>query len=886
MSLQSSSTEHPICIQRDNWGHYGLQKSGYFDEYLRPELALFKTEHHSRLKTLERMHQCRICFTVWKTDDDHSEPDILEQGCLLSEQECDKYACNALEDVTHLPDNAFTVKTISDDISYSNLERNPSNNLNISTKERVASGLLSLDLCCYVDPSDNCEMNPQKSNNSDSLFQPKCITNLDISNIEESNLKIFNFVNLNSRLDQSPVLHYVLSIIAFLIIMVVSILFIVRYFKLRQMIMEDNKQTDLETATGIYIDAKIGQELAPTVSFTPDKHAAPSSVAIPNDLSELRISTLVEEGLFGYSIFQGTLGSKPVMVKSYPLSQKQSYFNEREVYELMNQRGQKEFVKHFLGYHGSGETLTSNDGATLTNFVVLESSDNGNLSEFLDRETISWSELCQMLSTISQGLSYLHGFNRNTEPNLCHRNINGHNVLVKRDMSCCLCNFDHVVVTNSSGQPSLLASYSSRNGYLINEASENTENITSEVVGLPRYLAPEVLDNALDIHPGEISLKQTDVYAMGLVFWEISRRCRDLYQGVSVPSYEMAFYQELGTQRDNPSLEQMQILVSRYKARPLFPAIWKNSNPAIQRLRETIEDSWDQDGEARLTAFCIVERVQELNILWERYKKTSTLHGHCGSTNRTNILPNNQSTQLISNGDDNTTKSEMIPSVMTRPHNFHNNRLNVDGKKNSVELGKNNSLKAVIGIKIVKNNNLLSRQQPIAQIQPHQGHNPCMERNIVSESQQSQKGEELCPLLLVYGSVKDAPIQTGPLTDAYDRFDYDEGPDDSTLSQPFPMGRQRQTTPQPIQLNVQNDFGGHHETLLNDCHQTETSRNQARISILNSLWKKKRNRIPEEPVHTPISKRKPDINQEWEKEYIAAAQMIREEELEVDDEQE
>ena len=77
----------------------------------------------------------------------------------------------------------------------------------------------------------------------------------------------------------------------------------------------------------------------------------------------------------------------------------------------------------------------------------------------------------------------------------------------------------------------------------------------------------------------------------------------------------MAFYQELGPQKINPTLEQMQILVSRYKARPLFPEIWKNSNPAIQRLRATIEDSWDQDGEARLTAFCIVERVQELNIL-------------------------------------------------------------------------------------------------------------------------------------------------------------------------------------------------------------------------------------------------------------------------------
>ena len=165
----------------------------------------------------------------------------------------------------------------------------------------------------------------------------------------------------------------------------------------------------------------------------------------------------------------------------------------------------------------------------------------------------------------------------------------------------------------------------------------------------------------------------------------------------------MAFYQELGPQRINPTLEQMQILVSRYKARPLFPEIWKNSNPAIQRLRATIEDSWDQDGEARLTAFCIVERVQELNILWDRYKKGSTLQVGCGSTaNRTNVLPNNQNTQTISNEE---AFNSEAPATTTRPHNFHNNRLNINREKNSIDLEKTISNKSVIGGKKIQNIN-------------------------------------------------------------------------------------------------------------------------------------------------------------------------------------
>ena len=42
-------------------------------------------------------------------------------------------------------------------------------------------------------------------------------------------------------------------------------------------------------------------------------------------------------------------------------------------------------------------------------------------------------------------------------------------------------------------------------------------------VGTKRYMAPEVLDESIRMDIFE-SYKQTDVWALGLVFWEISRR--------------------------------------------------------------------------------------------------------------------------------------------------------------------------------------------------------------------------------------------------------------------------------------------------------------------------------------------------------------------------
>jgi len=45
-------------------------------------------------------------------------------------------------------------------------------------------------------------------------------------------------------------------------------------------------------------------------------------------------------------------------------------------------------------------------------------------------------------------------------------------------------------------------------------------------VGTRRYMAPEVLDETIDGRHFE-SFKRADVYALGLVLWEVTRRCND-----------------------------------------------------------------------------------------------------------------------------------------------------------------------------------------------------------------------------------------------------------------------------------------------------------------------------------------------------------------------
>ena len=320
----------------------------------------------------------------------------------------------------------------------------------------------------------------------------------------------------------------------------------------------------------------------------------------------------------------------------------------------------------------------------------------------------------------------------------------------------------------------------------------------------------------------------------------------------------------------NPSVEQMQILVSKYKARPLFPEVWKNSNPAIQRLRETIEDSWDHDGEARLTAICIVERVHELDGLWERYKKSNS--SVCNARDHhTNIMPNNTScggaattasTECPLTDKEDSTAPQIKPQI-----SFYINELYINCHQFENPQAEKNiapASTAATAAAVVKNNNILSNQQAIAQIQPHQGRNPCMERNIMSEM-----GEESHPLLsLIHGSAKDAPVQTGHSAETFDDDDALVSSDPDFLM--FSVGRPRQITHPPIQLHVQNYFHNTYDDVEPSIVQTkpQQKRNKKGLSKLSlQPWKKQKT---QDPLLTTVSlKLKADINVEWGKEYDA-----------------
>ncbi|XP_058259033.1 bone morphogenetic protein receptor type-2a isoform X4 [Hemibagrus wyckioides] len=328
------------------------------------------------------------------------------------------------------------------------------------------------------------------------------------------------------------------------------------------------------------------------------------------DLDSLKLLELIGRGRYG-SVYRGSLDERSVAVKVFSSANRQQFVNERSVYRLLLDHDN---ITHFL----ETEERVGSDGEP-EYLLIMDFYPHGSLCTYLSTRTVDWLSCCRLVVSITRGLAYLH-----TElvrgdvykPAVSHRDLNSRNVLVKPDGCCVISDFGLSMALTGKRQ----------------SGQVEEDNTALSEVGTVRYMAPEVLEGAVNLRDCEAALKQVDVYALGLLYWECFMRCTDLFPGESVPTFQLAFQAEAG---NRPTTEEMQTLVSRHKQRPKFPEAWKENSLAVRSLKETMEDCWDQDAEARLTAQCVEERLAELLVLWEREKSTSpavnvstALHNH------------------------------------------------------------------------------------------------------------------------------------------------------------------------------------------------------------------------------------------------------------------
>ncbi|XP_064354570.1 serine/threonine-protein kinase receptor R3 isoform X2 [Dromaius novaehollandiae] len=301
---------------------------------------------------------------------------------------------------------------------------------------------------------------------------------------------------------------------------------------------------------------------------------------------QIALAECVGKGRYG-EVWRGVWHGESVAVKIFSSRDEQSWFRETEIYNTV-------LLRHdnILGFIASD--MTSRNSSTQL-WLITHYHEHGSLYDYLQRTALDGAGCLALASSIICGLVHLHVeiFGTQGKPAIAHRDLKSRNILVKSNRQCCIADLG-LAVMHSQGSDYL-------------DVGNNPR------VGTKRYMAPEVLSEQIRTDCFE-SYKKTDIWAYGLVLWEIARRT--VVNGI-VEEYRPPFFDVVPS---DPSFEDMRKVVCVDQQTPAVPNRLF-SNAVLSALAKVMKECWYQSPSARLTALRIKKTLKKLSHSLEKPKQ-------------------------------------------------------------------------------------------------------------------------------------------------------------------------------------------------------------------------------------------------------------------------
>lgn len=212
---------------------------------------------------------------------------------------------------------------------------------------------------------------------------------------------------------------------------------------------------------------------------------------------QIRLGECIGSGRYG-SVFRGTWQGEELAVKIFSSRDEPSWTRETDIFNTV-------LLRHdsILGFFAS-DMVSSGTSTEL--WLITHYHANGSLHDYLQMTELNQEETLKLAYSTVCGLVHLHTEIRGThgKPSIAHRDMKSKNILVKKDGSCCIGDLGLAVIHTVDHDGPL--------------------DVPEHKVGTKRYMAPEVLNETVDTSQFD-SFRRIDVYALGLVLWEIARRC-------------------------------------------------------------------------------------------------------------------------------------------------------------------------------------------------------------------------------------------------------------------------------------------------------------------------------------------------------------------------
>ena len=208
---------------------------------------------------------------------------------------------------------------------------------------------------------------------------------------------------------------------------------------------------------------------------------------------------IIGKGRYG-EVWRGKWHGSNVAVKMFSSVDEDSWRRETEIYQtvLINHENILSFI---------ASDVATKDSMTRM-WLITHFHENGSLYDFLNHNTVDDEIMLTLAQSAICGITHLHTeiFGISAKPAIAHRDIKTKNILVKSDYTCAIADLG-LAVTHQKGKLD------------IDERNNR--------VGTKRYMAPEILDENMDPKWFD-AYKRVDIYAFGLVLWELCRRTLSL----------------------------------------------------------------------------------------------------------------------------------------------------------------------------------------------------------------------------------------------------------------------------------------------------------------------------------------------------------------------
>ncbi|ETN60912.1 activin receptor type I [Anopheles darlingi] len=292
----------------------------------------------------------------------------------------------------------------------------------------------------------------------------------------------------------------------------------------------------------------------------------------------------VGKGRYG-EVWLAKWRDEKVAVKIFFTTEEASWFRETEIYQTVLMRNE-----NILGFIAADIKGT---GSWTQMLLITDYHELGSLHDYLQKRVLNPHMLKTLALSLASGVAHLHTeiFGTPGKPSIAHRDIKSKNILVKRNGQCAIADFG------------LAVKYTSESDEI--QIAPNTR------VGTRRYMAPEVLSETLDLKVFE-GFKMADMYSVGLVFWEMARRCittvRSAKNTTTCEDYALPYQDVVPS---DPSFEDMYAVVCVKGVRPPIPQRWQDEDILVV-LSKIMQECWHPSPAVRLTALRVKKTLVKL----------------------------------------------------------------------------------------------------------------------------------------------------------------------------------------------------------------------------------------------------------------------------------